>query len=325
MKGYKLVRYSSDFYHHWNDFVATTKNATFLFHRDFMEYHANRFEDYSLLIFKDDKLVALFPANKVNDTVYSHQGLTYGGFLLPYSIKFEPVLISFSLVLKFLYSNDVNTLILKEIPSIYNLLPTDEVHYLNFVLKAKLFKRDVLSVVDYETRLKISNDRIKGLKRAIKHDLIIKEEDRFDVFWNEILVKNLKNKHGVRPTHTLEEITLLKKRFPNNIRQFNTYKNGEIVAGATIFETSTVAHCQYISGNRDKNQLGSLDFLHIHLINDIFKNKRFFDFGISNESNTVTINKGLLYWKEGFGARTITQDFYRIETKEHYLLDTVLI
>jgi hypothetical protein len=37
--------------------------------------------DYSLLIFEEDKLIAVLPANRVSDTVYSHQGLTYGGLV----------------------------------------------------------------------------------------------------------------------------------------------------------------------------------------------------------------------------------------------------
>ena len=44
-----------------------------------MDYHKDRFEDYSLMVFKDEKLVAVLPANRVEDKLFSHQGLTYGG------------------------------------------------------------------------------------------------------------------------------------------------------------------------------------------------------------------------------------------------------
>jgi hypothetical protein len=86
-----------------------------------------------------------------------------------------------------------------------------------------------------------------------------------------------------------------------------------------------VAHSQYISGNSDKNELGSLDFLHDYLISNVFKDKKYFDFGISNENQGKNINEGLLYWKESFGARTFTQDFFEIKTNSHSLLDTILI
>ena len=47
-----------------------------------MDYHNDRFKDHSLMVFKDDKLIALLPANIVDFNLRSHQGLTYGGFLL---------------------------------------------------------------------------------------------------------------------------------------------------------------------------------------------------------------------------------------------------
>ena len=290
-----------------------------------MDYHQDRFVDCSLMVFKNEKLIVILPANKENNIVYSHQGLTYGGLVLSKSIKFELVLEAYKAVLKFLHEQDYETLILKQLPSIYSLLPSDEINYLMFVLNAKLFRRDVLSVIDLNERLKISNNRMEGFKRAQKKGLKIVEESNFDLFWKEILIKNLKEKYNVKPVHSLEEINLLKKRFPKKIRQFNVYHKNKIVAGTTIFETKTVAHSQYISGDEDKNQLGSLDFLYIHLINEIFKKKKFFDFGISNENQGRQINEGLLFWKEGFGARTITQDFFEVKTEDFKKLDTIFI
>jgi hypothetical protein len=61
------------------------------------------------------------------------------------------------------------------------------------------------------------------------------------------------------------------------------------------------------------------------LISETFKNKRFFDFGISNENQGRKLNNGLSYWKESFGASTIIQDFYEVKTSNYCLLDTVLI
>lgn len=290
-----------------------------------MEYHQDRFEDFSLMVFKNEKLIAILPANKIKNEVHSHQGLTYGGLVLSKNIKFDLVLEAFKEVLKFLHDNQFETLVLKQFPSIYTVLPSDEVQYLMFVLQAKLTGRDTLSVIDLKEKLKISNNRMEGFKRAEKHHLIIKEESAFDLFWNEILIKNLQKKHQTTPVHSLEDITLLKKRFPNHIRQFNVYCDNKIVAGTTVFETNKVAHIQYISGNEDKNMLGSLDYLFVHLIENVFKDKTYFDFGISNENRGLQINKGLQFWKEGFGARTVTQDFYKVKTENYTKLDSVFI
>lgn len=103
------------------------------------------------------------------------------------------------------------------------------------------------------------------------------------------------------------------------------FYNDELVGGTTIFETENVAHCQYISGNSDKNELGSLDFLHIHLLDNVYMDKKYFSFGTSNIEFGQKINKGLQFWKEGFGARSITQAFYNIETENYKLLEDVFI
>jgi hypothetical protein len=193
------------------------------------------------------------------------------------------------------------------------------------VLNANLVRRDTLSVVEISGNVSWSKDRIAGIKRGEKHNLNVEEVDEFDDFWNKILIPNLVLKHSVKPVHTLKEITLLKQEFPENIRQFNVYKDGDIGSGTKIFESQFVSHSQYISGNSDKNAFGSLDFLHAHLIRAVFKDKRFFDFGISNEDQGKTINKGLQYWKEGFGARTIVQDFYEVKVENGKQLEDIWV
>ena len=113
---------------------------------------------------------------------------------------------------------------------------------------------------------------------------------------------------------------MLQRNFPKNIRHFNVYYQDKIVAGTTVFVTDKVAHPQYISGNALKNELGSLDFLYNYLILEVFKDKNFFDFGISQEEDCTKINKGLLFWKETFDPKTVIQDFYEVQTVNYDLL-----
>ncbi|WMI65931.1 GNAT family N-acetyltransferase [Aestuariibaculum sp. YM273] len=322
---YKVVKYSKEFYSQWNDFILNSKNGTFLFHRDFMEYHSDRFEDFSILIFYKGKLQAVLPANVIGGEIHSHQGLTYGGLVLVKEIKFEGVLELFKLLLKFYFKAEIKTVYIKQIPFIYTSFFNEELEYLMFIVKAELVKKETLSVISQCDKLGFSKGRLEGFKRGRKYGLVIKEEQDLSLFWNEILLQNLKKKHNAKPVHSLEEITLLKGRFPKNIRQFNVYHDNNIVAGTTIFESKHVAHSQYISGNDDKNRLGSLDILHVYLIEEVFKSKRYFDFGISNENKGLNVNKGLQFWKEGFGARTVTQNFYKVETKNYSLFEKLFV
>jgi len=321
---YTVKKYTENDYAIWNDFIEHAKNATFLFHRDFMEYHKDRFEDYSLLVLDGEKLVAVLPANKNGETLYSHQGLTYGGLVYSDKMKLASVIRVFKAVLFFLSDYKIQKLQLKLIPSIYHQKPAEELNYILFLLEARLIRRDTLAIIDLFQSYYLSKIRKRGIKTGINNSLIIKEVDDFEDFWNKILIPNLVKKHEARPVHSLEEIKRLKKLFPEKIRQFNVYENEVIVAGTTIFESSMVAHSQYISGREDKNELGGLDLLFYKLISEVFKNKRFFDFGISNENHGRKLNKGLSYWKESFGANIIVHDFYEVETSNYNLLDTVL-
>lgn len=291
-----------------------------------MDYHKERFEDYSLLIFKEDKLVGVLPANKLGDTVYSHQGLTYGGLVIHKDIYFKDVIEIFKAMLLFFKSQSINYLELKLIPSIYSKIPSEEIDYLLFKCKADLIRTDVLSVIDTSNKLKIqSSNRKRGLKKAQKQNLTVVETQELSEFWNKVLIPNLEEQHGVQPVHSLKEIMLLKSKFPDYIRQFNVYHNDNIVAGATVFEADNVAHVQYISADENKQQLGSLDVLFHELIENVYRDKPFFDFGISNENQGRQINQGLLNWKESFGGRTVVQRFYSLETSSVNKLNDVML
>ncbi len=325
MKNYSVRLYQKSDYELWNSFLEKAKNATFLFHRDFMEYHSDKFEDCSLLVFDDTTVLAALPANKVESTLFSHQGLSYGGLVLLEKVKLMDVILIFKNILIFLNQIKIKKLNIKMIPSFYNECYSEELDYCLFLLNAKLLRCDTFSVINLQNKIKITSGRKEGIIKGIENNLVIKEEQNFKLFWNKILIPNLQAKHLATPVHNLNEIELLYNRFPDNIRQFNVYHNDEIIAGTTIFESKNVAHSQYISGNETKNKTGSLDFLHHHLITTIFKDKAFFDFGTSNEQQGRKLNKGLLFWKESFGAKTITQNFYEIETINYHLLENIFI
>ncbi len=297
----------------WDNFLENCKNATFLFKRDFMDYHKNRFEDFSIMIYNGNKLIALVPGNIDLNNVYSHQGLTYGGILIQSDSKFTEYLEIFSEVLRFLKKKSINSLCVKQIPTIYNFNFNDELDYLSFVTDSKNYRKDIISVINLQSDFKIAKDRINGYKRGLKNLLEFREAHDFDDFWNELLIPNLAKKYSVNPVHSLDEIGLLKSRFKSNIRQFNVYKENKIVAGTTVFQTKNVVHVQYIASNSKKNILGSLDFLFYKLITDVYSKHKYFDFGTSNEKDGKKINQGLMYWKEGFGARSLTQNFYKFD------------
>ena len=294
---FSIKTYNDSYKVDWNNFVDISKNSTFLFKREFMDYHAEKFEDYSLLIFYNSDLIALFPCNIRDGEVYSHEGLSYGGVIVKSDLKFLKYLELFTYLLKYFNEKSIKKLYIKQIPSIYNSNFNGELDYLSFVTGAKIYRRDIISVIDMQNENKISKDRLQGYKRGKKNKLEIKETDDLDEFWNSILIPTLLNRHHVNPVHSLHDIKKLKRVFNKNIKQFNVYHEDQIVAGTTVFLTKNVAHVQYIGSNSEKNSLGSLDFLFYNLITEHLSNYKYFDFGNSHEEVGMKINKGLNYWK----------------------------
>jgi len=325
LKNYKIEVYNHHQMENWNNFVSIAKNATFLFKRGFMDYHQDRFEDASILIFEEENLIGVFPANRVGDTIFSHQGLSYGGIVISHKTKLNDYLIIVNELIKFYQKIGIQKLVVKQMPHFYCHQYADDWTYATFLMAATLSKVETSAVIDLSLPLNYNKDRKEGVKRGLKNQLVIKEVDQFEDFWENILKPNLNQRHGVNPVHSLDEISLLKSRFPKQIRQFNVYKNNQIVAGTTIFETDFVAHSQYISANDERSVLGSLDFLHDHLFKNVFNHKKYFDFGISNENNGKQLNQGLNYWKQSFGAQICANFVHEIDLTKNIELSKVLI
>jgi acetyltransferase-like isoleucine patch superfamily enzyme/DNA-binding response OmpR family regulator len=321
---FSVERYNANRKLEWDTFVSTAKNATFLFARNYMDYHSDRFADHSLMIFCDKQLVGLLPANLAADgTLISHEGLTFGGLVVSRAATLKEVLSCFHTILEYLNQRQISKLLYKRIPDFYNTLPGDEAAYALFLLDARLYRRDCATTVSQADRLPFRRDRKSLIKKAARLEVRIVQEISFQPFWAGVLEPQLAARYGAKPVHTLEEITLLASRFPEQIKQFSAYCGDEIVAGTTIYETPTVAHAQYAAVTEKGRQIGAQAYLFSSLIEQ-YKKKRFFDFGISNENEGRALNHGLLNWKEGFGARCYTHDFFEIATGNYPRLESVL-
>jgi len=305
----------------WDKFVASAKNATFLFYRDFMEYHKDRFVDYSLLCFNKEKLVAILPANIVNDIVYSHQGLSYGGLIITEGLRLNDTLTIMFKILELLKNNNILKLVYKKPPIIYQGLEGAQMSSVLYMLKSNLYKSDTYLVIESD-KYSVNRNRKRAIKKAINKDVEI-QENKFEEFWKEILVPNLQDRFNVSPVHTIDEILLLKSIFPEKIHCYTAHINSEIRAGVVVFKFNDIVHFQYSSGSDSRSEDGTLDFL-FHNVFSKYLNNKYISLGSCSEGKEERkINKGLLYWKESFGAVTIPQEFYEIDTHNFSLIDTI--
>lgn len=307
----KIISYHTSLQKEWDTFVDCSKNGTFLFDRQYMDYHQKRFADCSLMIYKNNRLTALFPANITEDgVIYSHQGLTYGGLILATHTTAQDVIDIFFAINTHYKEKGGQRLIYKAIPHIYQRFPSDEDLYAMFkVCHAQLIARDIASVAIPLNAIRFSELRRRGIKKAQQHGVSIQVSKQYADFW-QILSKNLQAKYGVNPVHTLSEIELLAARFPQNIRLYTAERNGKVIGGAVIYETETVDHVQYISANEEGKAIGALDLLFDCLINEVYHTSHYFDFGRSTEQGGMFLNQSLIFQKEGFGGRGVCYDTY---------------
>ena len=294
----------------WNEFVAQSKNGTFLFDRRFMDYHADRFQDYSLMFYDEGRLQGIMPAHVDGDTLVSHGGLTYGGLVMGPGIRAVQVCEIFRDLNEVLRWDGFHRVIYKAVPWIYHQQPAEEDLYaLTSVCHARLMIRDISSVIIGDRKMRFSGSRKDGIRKARRQGLIVKESEDFTAFW-QILHDNLSAKYGVRPVHSDAELDLLHSRFPDKIKLYMVFDGEMPVGGTVLFLTPQVLHVQYISAKPEGKACGAIDLLFGHLINTVYSDYRFIDFGKSTSSDSADLNENLIFQKEGFGARAVCYDTY---------------
>lgn len=309
---FDIIRYTQERQEEWDAFVAQSKNATFLFRRAYMDYHADRFHDHSLMFFLKNRLYALLPANDDGKgTLWSHQGLTYGGLIMSEECKAEAVCELMKDLNSYLKIEGFNRVIYKSIPHIYHTQPSEEdIFAISHVCHAHLHSCDIASVVDLSNRLSFSTLRRRGIKKALKEGVTIMEGNDIEAFWL-LLTEHLEKKFGARPVHTIEEITLLRGRFPDNIKLYIAEKNGHIVGGTLLYHSGKTIKTQYISANDEGLQCGAIDLLFNEILSTCpNEGIRYFDFGTSIIPAEGCLNAPLIHQKEGFGARAVCYNTY---------------
>lgn len=310
---YSLVKYSEKDKSVWNDFVKQAKNGLFFFDRDFMDYHADRFTDHSLMIYLNNKLIAIFPANEDGNVIYSHQGLTFGSLIYTEKLKAAQVLDIFNLMIEYYKAEGFTRIVYKVIPFIFSKIPAQEDLYALFRVNAKLIRRDISSVINLKDKIKYSESPIRRYNKCKKLNLVINENEEFGDYWR-LLSTLLRDQYNTKPVHSIEEITSLRLKFPSNIKLYEVRSvEDKLLCGTVIFNFGNVIHTQYLANSPEGREIGALDFLLIYLIEGTYKNNSYFSFGISTENSGSFLNTGLIHQKEMYGGRGVSVDFYEID------------
>lgn len=313
---WSIRRYGPEDAKLWDRLAADSRQGTLLHLRGYMDYHSDRFQDCSLIALRKGKPTAILPANIDSEgTLRSHQGLTYGGWLTPLShFDGTDMLKLFEIWIEWCRANNINEIIYKATPHIYHRIPAEEDIYALFRFGASIETVNLSTVIDMREIPSFNTQQKRHLKKASAANPWIRESDSVAEFM-PILKECLKERHDATPVHTEAELHLLKDRFPRGIRLFlaGTGTCTLPEAAVCIYDTNSVAHCQYIATSDAGRQNGVLTYLFHHLIHSVFADHRYFDFGTSNEDSGRILNSGLLHQKTGLGGRGVAYQIFRIK------------
>lgn len=305
--------YNKELLADWSKVVSEATNSHFFFHREYLEYHSDRFKDASLIFYLKENPIAVLPCSVNDDNIISHGGLTFGGLVFNKQVKSLDVVEIFTLALKHFSDLNFNSFTYKVIPDFYQLSPCTYDQWALTKLGAELSDIKLGFVIDNQYPVKKQSRRIRSYKKGVKNNYCIKESDDYEQYWEQILIKLLKEKYGVQPVHNVKEINYLKNKFPENIKLYIVEKNKQLLAGTVIFETHNAVHTQYIGASEQGKATGAQDLLYHSLITEIYNKKKYFSFGTAEGNDVLGMQNGLVEWKEGFGARGYPHYIYSMD------------
>ena len=317
----KIIQYCKSKKTSWDDFVSNCNNGTIFHLRAFLSYHPKgRFKDHSLIVTKKGKWFSVFPAAEeiVNNKKYlvSHPGTSIGSFVLPDILSISDSLELAKLLSSYAKENMFDAIRIKIPPILYQVQLSN---YMEFAFLKNNFKykaREMTSIVFLEKPISNTLSKFKpahkrAIKKAIQNDVKVHRSKDFKSFY-EILKNNLKIRHGVKPTHTIDELLSLQKLFPNRCVLFGAYLKGKMISGVVNFVINDhVILAFYISHNEEYSEYRSVNLLFYKIFEWAVEiGCHVYDFG------TFTVNgepnMGLGRFKENFGASGIFRDIIEV-------------
>ena len=305
----------------WDSFVKNANNGTIFHLRRFLSYHpSDRFVDHSIEFYKKKKLFSVFPAAEINingkNLLVSHPGSTVGSFVVKESVSISDSLKLILMLIDYAEKNKFEGIRLTVPPVFYQNRVSNYIDYALLRNGFKYLKREITSTLFIENDMKSNLNKFKpsharAVRKAKEIDIQIKITQDIRSFY-DILKENLKIRHGVSPTHTIQELYDLIELFPKSINLFGAFYKGEMIAGVLNFIIKDdVVLAFYISHREDFQELRPLNLLFYSIFEWCVQEKiKVYDFGIFTMDGEP--NMGLGRFKENFGASGIFRDTLQI-------------
>ena len=317
----KVKKFSKDNYLAWDSFVRNANNGTIFHLRKFLNYHSpERFKDNSIELYKGNNLLSVFPAADImkegKRILVSHPGASYGSFITKEDLSIKNAIEMVEELKGYAIRKGFDGIEMTIPPSFYSNRVSNYVEYALLSGGFDYLRREVTSTLtigdnddDILNKFKPSHQR--AVKRSQSLGVEVKITNKVDEFFS-ILETNLKIRHDVKPTHTIDELKTLITFFPEEINVFGAFYNNQMIAGVlNIIVKEGVVLAFYISHKNEFQELRPLNLLFFNIFKwAITKNIKMYDFGTFTVDGVA--NMGLGRFKENFGASGVFRDTLKI-------------
>ena len=312
----RIIRYTAKMKTEWDTFCKNSINGVFLFYRDYMDYHSDRFQDHSLLFYKGKKLIALLPCNEKTEKhdnsaemtkiLSSHDGLTFGSFIMGTHTHQSDMMDCVDALKEYCKAEEISEVRFKPVPLLLQSTPAEQDVFALIYHGAKLLKSEPSIITEINGYVPNYGEKW-SCRCATQSKLSFKcgVEDSDWKQYHQLLSYVLDKYHQTTPVHSLSELLLLRNRFPENIRLFGVFDESAMVAGTVVYLYNDTVHTQYMAANEEGREKRALHFCIQKLVEYYKKDKDWLDFGTSMLNRGTELDKGLIMFKEGFKGNTV--------------------
>ena len=310
-----IERYRASDQLEWEQFVRKSEIDTILFRRSFMDYHKDRFEDYSAICrdAQSSRVIGLFPANLANENeIISHQGLTFGGVIC-HDLKTEKFFAMISQIVQFYRENGLKSIKIKLPPSIVNPRYDGMVKYALHHHQFQLLSRDLSSAIDLSCPVKLNSGKKGNIKKAQSQHISIDENVPVSEAY-DLICASLRERYDTVPTHSFDELSALLRDNDRSIYLIGARNTAHsLCAVSVVFVSEKTVHTQYLAASAEGRSSGALDFLIFKLATELYSQFSYVSLGTSSEAGGI--NAGLMLSKEGLGATCYEMDTYLLQLR----------
>ena len=311
----------------WDSFVRNKARNGGLFHeRKFLGYHPEgKFNDASLMFYEDKELVGVFPAAYVEKdgakNIVSHPGSSNGGLVYENTSNLDTVLSMLEGLILYYKDQGVRSIEMKIAEPIFNKLPDGELTYLLWHRGFRMISQEISTCVlvaenkSWEAFCRKRN--LSYIRKLEREGVTVEETEDLNIVY-PVIESNLGARYGKKPTHTKEELSLLKSLYPDRIHYWIAKKGTDILGTIVLFDVNNhCVHDFYIAKNEELGDTKVMPLL-FHKVMEHYHGRGFtwFNFGISSRGQQI--KWGILEAKETIGGRATARQVWGMDDISTY-------